>query len=77
MIKVNSRLRAARALQRFSQSDLAKKINRSPTWVCRLERGFVEPTDLDISIIARVLKVDPNYLFPTQLENTCELERLG
>ncbi len=71
---INSRLRAARVLQGFSQAVLSKKIGRSQTWVCQLERGLIEPSDLDISIICRVLRVDPNYLFPQQ--NTAELESL-
>ncbi len=69
---INTRLRAARVLQGFSQADLAEKISRSQTWVCQLERGLVEPSDLDVSIICRVLKVDPSYLFPTQSTNDLE-----
>lgn len=71
---INTRLRAARVLQGFSQAELAEKISRSQTWVCQLERGLVEPSDLDVSIICRVLQVDPNYLFPKP--NTAELESL-
>ena len=74
--KVNSRLRAARVLQQLNQTELAKKIGHSMAWVARLERWVVRPTDLEASIIARALRVDPNYLFPKELVNTDELQCL-
>ncbi len=66
MRKPNRRLRAARALQGLTQADLAERINRSPSWVCELERGYIEPSDQDVSIICRVLRADASYLFPQE-----------
>ena len=74
--RVHSRLRAARVLQGLTQTDLAKRIGRSMAYVGRLESYVVKPSDLEASIIARALRVDPNYLFPKEPQATDELRVL-
>jgi len=66
--RVNTKLKAARVLQGLRQSDLAAKLGRSQSWVCELERGLIEPSDLDVALICRVLKVNPDSIFPTDLD---------
>ncbi len=67
--KVNTKLKAARVLRGLRQSDLAEKLGRSQSWVCELERGLIEPSDLDVALICRVLKVNPDSIFPTDSDN--------
>lgn len=67
--KVNTKLKAARVLRGLRQSDLAEKLGRSQSWVCELERGLIEPSDLDVALICRVLKAKPEQLFPTESED--------
>ena len=62
--EVNLKLRAARVLRGLTQGDLGNKIDRSQTWICELERGLVEPSDLDVALICRVLGATPEDIFP-------------
>ena len=62
------KLRAARVLRGLTQAELGKKIDRSQTWVCELERGRIEPSDLDVALICRVLGVKPNCLVSDDLD---------
>ena len=62
--KVNTKLKAVRVLRGLRQSDLAEKLGRSQSWVCELERGLIEPSDLDVALTCRVLRVKPEDLFP-------------
>lgn len=67
--EVNLKLRAARVLRGLTQCDLGNKIDRSQTWVCELERGLVEPSDLDVALICRVLGTKPENIFPMEPDN--------
>lgn len=85
MKSTNRRMKAARVLAGLRQADLAAKIGKSPSWICDLERGLLAPSDLEASIISRVLRVDANYLFPqteaaraVRTQELCDLEdRVG
>ena len=66
---VNTKLKAVRVLRGLRQSDLAEKLGRSQSWVCELERGLIEPSDLDVALICRVLKVNPDSIFATDSDN--------
>ena len=70
MAKVNQTLRAARVLRGLRQSDLGEKVGRSQAWVCQLERGQIEPTDLDLALLCRALKVRPEVIFPDECSGT-------
>ena len=63
------KLRAARVLQGLTQGDLGDKIDRSQTWVCELERGLIEPSDLDVALICRVLGARPGDIFPQEVND--------
>ncbi len=71
-VEVNTKLKAARVLRGLRQSDLGQKLGRSQSWVCELERGLIEPSDLDVALICRVLKAKPEQLFPTESEDQHE-----
>lgn len=75
--KVNTKLKAARVLRGLRQSDLAEKLGRSQSWVCELERGLIEPSDLDVALICRVLRVKPECLFPEESKQEAGLENIG
>ena len=59
----NTRLKAFRVLRGFTQKDLACKLGRSQSWLCRVERGLTQPSDLDVALICRVLDVKPEFMF--------------
>ncbi len=61
---VNRTLKALRVLRGLRQADLALRVGRSTSWVCQVERGFVEPSDLDVALICRVLEAKPEDIFP-------------
>ena len=67
--EVNLKLRAARVLRGLTQGDLGKRIDRSQTWICELERGLIEPSDLDVALICRVLGTKPENIFPMEPDN--------
>ncbi len=46
----------------FRQEDLARKIGRSQSWLCQLERGRIKPTDIDVALICRALNVHPEAI---------------
>lgn len=68
MKKTNFHLKAARILRGLTQEAFAKKLGRSQSWVCQLERGLIEPDDLDVALICRLLKAPPDRVFPGELE---------
>ncbi len=67
--EVNLKLRAARVLRGLTQGDLGNRIDRSQTWVCELERGLIEPSDLDVALICRVLGAKPRDIFPEEVND--------
>ena len=66
---VNRTLKALRVLRGLRQADLAGKVGRSTSWVCQLERGLIEPSDLDIALICRVLGAKPRDIFPEEVND--------
>lgn len=60
----NLQLRAARVLGGLTQAQLGEKVGRSQTWLCQVERGLLEPNDIDVALICRVLRVSPESIFP-------------
>jgi len=65
--EVNLKLRAARVLRGLTQGDLGNKIDRSQTWICELERGLIQPSDLDVALICRVLGTKPENIFSQEV----------
>ena len=64
--KVNRHLKAVRTLLGMRQADLAEKLGRSQAWVCQLERGLLEPSDIDVALLCRALRSKPEELFPKE-----------
>ncbi len=74
---VNTKLKAARVLRGLRQSDLGQKLGRSQSWICELERGLIKPSDLDVALICRVLRVKPECVFPEESKQETGLENIG
>ncbi len=55
-------IRIFRVLRRMSQYELARRIGRSQTFICQVERGFATASPGDIKKIARVLHIPPAVL---------------
>ncbi len=66
---VNRTLKALRVLRGLRQVDLARKVGRSTSWVCQLERGLIQPSDLDVALICRVLGAQPQDIFPQEVND--------
>ena len=69
MRTVNRTLKALRVLRGLRQADLARRVGRSASWVCQLERGLIEPSDLDVALICRVLRTTPGDIFPQEVND--------
>jgi len=57
-------LRAFRVKKLMTQKDLAKASGVSPVTISFIENGLSEPMDLTKQKLSRVLKVEPEKLFP-------------
>ena len=66
---INRTLKSVRVLRGLRQADLARKVGRSTSWVCELERGLIEPSDLDVALICRALGVKPEDIFPQKVND--------
>ena len=64
MSLINRHLKAERVLRGLTQAQLAKRLGRSQTWVSEIERGRLQPGDVDVALICRVLGRSPKDLFP-------------
>ncbi len=60
--KTNFKLKAMRGLRGLRQGDLAGKIGRSQSWLRQLERGDIDPTEIDVALICRALNVLPEAI---------------
>ena len=60
----NLQLRAARVVKGFTQAKLAAKLGRSQTWICQIENGLIQASDIDIALICRCLNIAPESAFP-------------
>lgn len=52
--KIGLKIRGLRAEARMLSSELAEKIDRSESWVCRLERG--EISDVGVVLLTKIAK---------------------
>jgi DNA-binding XRE family transcriptional regulator len=57
-------LRSFRALAGLTQADIAQHVNRSRSWVCKVECGHRLPQRGEAEKIAAVLGVDVQVIFP-------------
>ncbi len=61
-------LRAARALNGFTQEGLAEAIGKQQPWVSLVESGRMLPTESEAAEIAKVLQVETHELFERYAE---------
>jgi transcriptional regulator with XRE-family HTH domain len=62
-----NRLKALRAERDLSQLDLSTKTGIKEYRYWRIENGYVVPTDRERLLIARVLRVSENEVFPESI----------
>ncbi len=63
-MEVNRKLKAVRTLRGMKQKDLTRKLARSQSWLCQIERGYAEPGYIEIALICRALHARPEEVFP-------------
>jgi len=51
----------------ISQSELARRVNRSPGYVCDIEHGRRKPNLTTLAILAEALGVNPSLLLSSSL----------
>jgi len=61
---VLNEVKEMRLKRRLTQYALAKKLNKSPWWVSRVERGLTEVSENEKIKIAKVLGVEVREVFP-------------
>ncbi|HOP29132.1 MAG TPA: helix-turn-helix transcriptional regulator [Spirochaetota bacterium] len=57
-----------RRKKRIKQIDLAKALSVSPSYLCKVEKGLVEPTDSFRELCSSFLEESPEAIFPPQGE---------
>ena len=58
-------LRLKRIAAGFTQSDLARRVIRTQSWLSDVEKGKITPSFADAVVISRYLSTDVKDLFPT------------
>ncbi|MCD6318701.1 helix-turn-helix transcriptional regulator [Candidatus Aerophobetes bacterium] len=61
---VLNEVKEMRLKRRLTQYALAKKLNKSPWWVSRVERGLTKVSESEKIKIAKVLGVEVREVFP-------------
>lgn len=61
-MKVNERIREQRRKMRYTQKELADKVNVSSQVISNWERGYTEPSAEDITKLSEVLDCTSDYL---------------
>lgn len=71
LIEFGIRLASLREDQYLSQNDLAEKIGRTRGTISLWERGLIQPKLLDLQLLCKELKTNPEFLlFGTWAANT-------
>lgn len=55
-----------RRRKKIKQLDLAKALDVSPSYLCKVEKGLVEPTDTFRELCSSFLGENPEIIFPLQ-----------
>jgi transcriptional regulator with XRE-family HTH domain len=66
MRNTNIKFKIARIQRGFTQAELAQKLGRSQAWVCQLECGLIQPDDLEVALVCRLLRVRPDEIFSNE-----------
>lgn len=61
---VLNQVKQMRLKKRLTQYGLAKKVNRSPWWISRVERGLTEVSKDEKLKIAKALGIEVKEIFP-------------
>jgi putative transcriptional regulator len=59
-----------RRQKKIKQNDMAKALNVSPAYLCKVERGVMEPTERFMKQCSAYLKKPLNELFPRKFDYT-------
>ncbi|HOF13703.1 MAG TPA: helix-turn-helix transcriptional regulator [Spirochaetota bacterium] len=59
-----------RRKKNIKQVDMAKALNVSPSYLCKIERGVQEPTEEFKRMCARYLNISVSKLFPERVKNS-------
>jgi len=68
-------LRLKRIAAGFTQSDLARRVIRSQSWLSDVEKGKITPSFADAVVISRYLSTDVKDLFPSVADKSYEEKR--
>ena len=68
-MKVKNRLKEARFATRMTQMQLWLKSGIHFSTISRIECGYIQPTEDQKTLLAKVLKVNNAWLFPSDQEN--------
>ncbi len=69
MIKLHNMIPHFRREKKIKQADMAKSLNVSPSYLCKIEKGIQIPTKKFMEDCSLYLGVTINALFPTGLKN--------
>lgn len=62
---LTNRLRVLRAERGFSQIDTARLAGMTKDRFWRIENGYLDPTDDERGVFARIFNVEPSAIFPS------------
>jgi len=67
-VQVDNIIQYIRRKKKIKQNSLARELNVSPSYLCKIERGAQKPTEKFIASCAKFLNVSINELFPDRVE---------
>lgn len=56
---LGDKVRAARMRQGLSQAEAARRVGKTPTWLCDVEKGHIEPSLAAARDLVQLLKLSP------------------
>lgn len=66
-----------RRLRKIKQNDMAKALDVSPAYLCKVEKGIMDPTDRFKKQCASYLKTTVSELFPEKKIDSAKIETLS
>ena len=73
-MRFNERIKKQRQKLRYTQRELADKVNVSPQVISNWERGYTEPSAEDINKLSEILQTSTDYLLGRTNEPSSYLE---
>lgn len=56
---LGEKVRAARISQGLTQAETARRVGKTPAWLCDVEKGHIEPSLAAARDLTRLLKLSP------------------